>query len=73
MALLIDIRQPDWLTENALKDQLAPQLPGVEILLCDPGPKADEVTMLAAVRLHAGVAASLPNLRLVQKLGAGVD
>ena len=73
MTLLIDIRQPDWLTENALKDQLAPQLPGVEILLCDPGPKAAEVTMLAAVRLHAGVAASLPNLRLVQKLGAGVD
>ena len=73
MTLLIDIRQPDWLKEEALRDLLAPQLPGVEILLGDPGPKAAEVTMLATVKLHAGMAASLPNLQLVQKLGAGVD
>ncbi len=73
MALLIDIRQPQWLTEEALRDRLAPQLPGVEILHGAPGHRATQVIMLAAVKLHPGVAASLPNLRLVQKLGAGVD
>lgn len=73
MTLLIDIRQPGWLPEEVLRDRLSPQLPGVEILLGNPGPRAAEVTMLAAVKLHVGVAASLPGLRLVQKLGAGVE
>lgn len=73
MALLIDIRQPEWLGEAALRDLLAPRLPGVEIFIDDPGERAGEVIMLATVALHHGVAASLPNLRLVQKLGAGVD
>lgn len=88
MALLIDIRQPDWMKEDALKALLAPELPGVTIYagepngaLADTGPEDAEpaaaalpdVIMLAGVRLFPGMAARLPNLQLVQKLGAGVD
>ncbi len=73
MALLIDIRAPDWLREETLRERLAPRLPGVPIYCGDPGEHAGEITMLAAVQLFPGVAASLPNLALVQKLGAGVD
>jgi len=73
MALLIDIRDPGWMTEQSLKEILQPLLPGVEIACGEPGALAQNVTMLAAVKLFPGVVAGLPNLKLVQKLGAGVD
>lgn len=73
MALLLDIRDPDWLREQELKVFLQPLLPGVEIFCGVAAAKLADVIMLAANRLYPGVAASLPNLRLLQKLGAGVD
>ena len=78
MALLIDIRQPDWMTEEALRDELAPLLPGVTIH-CGPldaipeDAPLDDVRMIAVIGLHRGVVERLPALELVQKLGAGVD
>lgn len=73
MALLIDIRQPEWMSDEALRDLLRPLLPGIDIRCAlEVGDPAD-VTMLACVRLQAGEAAAFPNLRLVQKLGAGVE
>lgn len=73
MTLLLDIRYPLWMKEEDLRDILQPQLPGVTIK-CGPltGPDP-EIDMVAVVRLYPGVAAHLPNLKLVQKLGAGVD
>lgn len=73
MTMLIDIRQPEWMTEQALRDEIAPLLPGVSILAGINDGDLSEVTMLTAVKLFPGVAAKLPNLQVVQKLGAGVD
>ena len=73
MALLIDIRQPEWMTEEQFRDELAPHLPGVDIYCSLDEARPDDVIMLAAARLNQGVAKQLPNLQLVQKLGAGVE
>ena len=73
MAMLIDIRQPTWMHEEELRDQLAPHLPGVAIYCSLDEAVKDDVVMLTGIRLFPGVAASLPDLQLVQKLGAGVD
>ena len=73
MALLLDIRQDNWMREVDLRDELAPHLPGVPIYCSLDEAVADKVVMLAGIKLYPGVAAGLANLQLVQKLGAGVD
>ena len=73
LALLIDIRDPLWMTEEDLRDQLTPLLPKVPIYCNDAGEDSDQVIMLATVSLYPEVSGSLPNLKLIQKLGAGVD
>lgn len=73
MALLIDIRQPSWMVEEELRDVLSPMLPGVEILCGLEDGDLSDVTMAAVSRLHPGMVERLPNLQLVQKLGAGVE
>jgi len=73
MALLIDIAMPEWATDESVRDELALLLPGADLrCMADPGNPAD-IVMLVTVRLRPGLAAQLPNLRLVQKLGAGVE
>lgn len=75
MALLIDIRLQAWMTDEDLRDRLAPALPGVAIHCGPPASSAAlaDVVMLATSELRPGLAAQLPNLQLVQKLGAGVE
>ncbi len=73
MALLIDVQAPDWMTDEALRDFLRPLLPGVDIRCAPELGAASEIDMLACVKLAPGLARALPSLRLVQKLGAGVD
>lgn len=73
MALLIDVRQPEWMTDADLRDRLAPSLPGVTIHCGAPEVALDDVTMLATSSIRPGICAKLPNLQLVQKLGAGVE
>ncbi len=73
MALLIDVQAPDWMTDEALRDFLRPLLPGVDIRCAAAPGAAAEIDMLACVKLAPGLARELPRLRLVQKLGAGVD
>lgn len=73
MALLIDIGLPDWLEDETLHAELQPLLPGVRIHLGPPSGPLPDVTMLACTRLFPGRLAHLPNLRLIQKLGAGVE
>jgi glyoxylate/hydroxypyruvate reductase A len=73
MALLIDVQAPDWMTNEALRDSLRPLLPGVDIRCAPELGEASEIDMLACVKLAPGLARALPKLRLVQKLGAGVD
>jgi glyoxylate/hydroxypyruvate reductase A len=73
MALLIEIGQPEWMANGELCDQLRPLLPGADIR-CGPelGDPAD-IAMLVCSRLLPDLPTRLPNLRLVQKLGAGVE
>lgn len=73
MTLLLDIRFPEWMQEDDLRDFLAPHLPGIPIKCGIDGESMPDVVMLATVRLFPGVAKALPNLKLIQKLGAGVD
>jgi glyoxylate/hydroxypyruvate reductase A len=73
MALLIDIGQSGWMTAEELAQDLRPMIPDADIRTSrDQGPLSD-VTMLAASTLDPALPALLPNLALVQKLGAGVE
>lgn len=73
MALLIDIQLSDWMTNDELREELLPLLPGADIRCAPEIGDAAEIEMLATVKLPPGFVASLTNLRLIQKLGAGVD
>ena len=73
MALLIETNLPEWMTNEVLKAQLQPLLPDVDIRYAPNLGDLSEVVMVACVWLPAGWARMLPNLRLVQKLGAGVE
>lgn len=73
MALLIDVGQPDWLSNDALRADLLALAPDQDIRVADHMGDPKEIRMLAASRLRPDLPAQLPNLELVQKLGAGVE
>ena len=73
MSLLLDIRLPEWMTEDALARRLAPKLPGVRIVAGPEVGTLDDVIMIATSQLDPGLVPRLPKLQLVQKLGAGVE
>ena len=73
MALLIDIGHSGWMPEEEVRDTVLDLLPDADIRLRDGLGDASQITMLACSELPAHLPALLPNLALVQKLGAGVD
>ncbi|MEM8730462.1 MAG: glyoxylate/hydroxypyruvate reductase A [Pseudomonadota bacterium] len=73
MALLIDIGHSGWMSEEELRDEILSHLPGADIRLRDDFGDASEITMLACSQLRPDLPGVLPNLALVQKLGAGVE
>lgn len=73
MALLIDIGQPDWMRDEALYDILVPLLPDVTIHCGPPAAALPDVTMVCVSRSVGDAWPHLPNVKLVQKLGAGVE
>ena len=72
MSLLVDVHNQDWMTHESLRTALQ-DLSASELRLYpdigDPG----AVLMLACDRLRPNLIVRLPNLRLIQKLGAGVE
>jgi len=73
MALLIDIKQPVWMEDEALQEDLLKLYPQGDIRCsAEPG-DLDEIEMLAVSNYHAGEALKYANLKLVQKTGAGVN
>jgi glyoxylate/hydroxypyruvate reductase A len=73
MALLIDIKMPDWLTDEQLRDELLQYYPEAEIRVsADPG-NLDEIQMLTVSGYYDGEALKYPNLQVIQKTGAGVN
>ncbi|WP_083097675.1 2-hydroxyacid dehydrogenase [Pseudophaeobacter leonis] len=73
MALLISIGHDGWYTDTALADELRALRPGADIRTLSAAGDLSQVTMLAVSRLDPDLPARLPNLALVQKLGAGVE
>jgi len=73
MALLIDVKQPDWMKDEDLRSELLRQYPTADIrTAADPG-NLDEIDMLTVSTYHSGEALRYPNLKLIQKTGAGVN
>ncbi|MBY6058129.1 2-hydroxyacid dehydrogenase [Leisingera daeponensis] len=73
MALLISIGHDGWYTEEQLAEELRTAAPGADIRpISSPG-NLEDITVLAVSALKSDLPARLPNLKLVQKLGAGVD
>lgn len=73
MALLIATGLTDWIPDTRIRDDLLAIAPDADIrVAADPGARED-ITMMAVSTLNAPLCDSLPNLQLVQKLGAGVE
>lgn len=73
MALLIDIKHPDWLTDDELRNELLGYCPEADIRIgADPG-RLDEIEMLTVSSYYPGEALKYPNLKVIQKTGAGVN
>lgn len=73
MALLLDIKYPEWLDDEDLRDELLRYAPDADIRVgADPG-NLDEIEMLTVSNYRPGEALSYPKLKLIQKTGAGVN
>jgi len=73
MALLIDIKHPDWMTDEELRRQLLDYYPEADIRIgADPGDPGD-IEMLTVSSYYPGEALKYPNLKVIQKTGAGVN
>jgi len=73
MALLLDIKMPDWLTDEDLRAELLCHHPGADIRTGDDPGNPDEIEMLTVSNYLPGEALRYPNLKLIQKTGAGVN
>lgn len=73
MALLIDIGSTDWMSEDDIRTALLAVQPDLDIRLSRDMGRVDDIRMVAISRLRPDLPAQLPNLELVQKLGAGVE
>ncbi|MCB4457419.1 NAD(P)-dependent oxidoreductase [Leisingera sp. McT4-56] len=73
MAMLISIGHDGWYTEEQMAEQLQAMAPGADIRPISAPGNLDDITVLAVSALKGDLPAQLPNLKLVQKLGAGVD
>ena len=73
MALLIDIKHPEWMTDEDMRVQLRQYAPDADIRIgAEPG-SPDEIDMLTVSSYFPGEALRYPNLKLIQKTGAGVN
>jgi glyoxylate/hydroxypyruvate reductase A len=73
MALLIDIKHPQWMKDEELRIELLQFYPEADIRTGDSPGNAEEIDMLAVSGYFPGEAMRYPNLRLIQKTGAGVN
>lgn len=73
MAILIDIATPEWKTDEDAKSDLLRLDPNLDVRTYDSMGDSTEIQTLATVKLRTDLLDLLPNLKLIQKLGAGVD
>ncbi len=73
MALLIDIKHPDWLSDEELREQLRPYAPQADIRTAADRGDLGDIEMLTVSSYVPGEALQYPNLKVIQKTGAGVN
>ncbi len=73
MALLIDVNMPEWMSDEGLQQDVRAILPNADVRVYSNMGDPSEIEMAAVTRLRPDLAEQLPNLKLVQKLGAGVE
>ncbi len=73
MAMKIDLRAPNWMPDDELRQELLSMMPEADIYTADDPGDADQVNMLVINRLTPGEHRLYPNLQVIQKTGAGVE
>jgi len=73
MALLIDIKQSDWMTDEQLRDELLSIYPSGDIRCSQSPGNLGDIEMLVVSLYFEEEALRYPNLKLIQKVGAGVE
>jgi glyoxylate/hydroxypyruvate reductase A len=73
MALLIDIKHPQWMKDHELRAKLLHLYPEADIRTGDSPGNLHEIEMLTVSSYFPGEALQYPNLKVIQKTGAGVN
>ena len=73
MALLIDIKHPDWMEDDDLRTELLRYTPEADIRTGHNPGNLDEIEMLTVSSYSPREALQYPNLKVIQKTGAGVN
>ena len=73
MALLIDIKFPQWLKDDELRAELLNFYPEADIRTGDSPGDLAQIDMLTVSNYFPGEALRYPNLKVIQKTGAGVN
>lgn len=73
MALLIETGITGWMTDVEIAEAVREAAPQADVRTPETLGDPSEITMMAVSTLKAERVAQLPNLQLVQKLGAGVE
>ena len=73
MTLLVDIHDQNWMNEQAFSTLLNGGIAISQVRFYPNIGALEDIAMLVCDRLRPGLVKQLPNLKLVQKLGAGVE
>ena len=73
MALLIDTGLSDWMSDAEIAEEVLRRSPDIDVRTPETIGNLEEITMIALVGLKDVHLQQLPNLQLIQKLGAGVE
>ena len=74
MGILIDLKDKSWMEDSDLKQIISSDLPGVSITCGEPKKILKDVIMAIGIKdFDKKILKKLPNLRLIQKVGAGVE
>jgi glyoxylate/hydroxypyruvate reductase A len=73
MALLIDLKHPDWMKDDELRAELLHLYPEADIRIGENPGNPDDIEMLTVSSYWPREALQYPNLKVIQKTGAGVN
>ena len=74
MSIIVDLRDENWMSDTDLKKIISADLPNVDIYCGPATSKMPDITMAVVIKdLNQESINNLPNLKLIQKVGAGVE